>query len=385
VRLSYGRTQGFAITLKDISELSDIRERMNAANQRYRSLMEHVSCGICMLDVNGIILDLNQRMADIYGAVKKDVIGKYYLQYISPSDQAKSIERFKKINEFNDIYASEALITQPGGKVVEVEYSSICVNYENQKTIISVVNDVTERNKMRSQAILNGRLATIGTLSAGIIHEINNPLAWVNSNLNYLKRSLQNSLLPEDHRSKLAEVIDETLSGTDKMTEIIKDLKRFTRLDSAEGKTKISIVDALASAVKMAYPQFKNVATITTCYPEKIPDILAHFNKLHQVFLNLIVNAAQAFPEESEKNVISITAKAENNHIRIEFTDNGKGIAEDNLNKIFEPFFTTKPVGVGSGLGLSICRDIINQHGGEIDVVSELGKGTTFTVLLPVC
>ena len=244
------------------------------------------------------------------------------------------------------------------------------------------------KHKLRAQALLTEKLATIGTLAAEIIHEINNPMTYISANLHYLdtqiKAAIPKDIEQQDFMLKLNEVVNESIQGVDRVTEIVHDLKGFARIDQ-DKSTSVNINEIINTAIKMAHPKFKNRAVLEKDLASDIPLLLLSGSRLHQVILNLIINATQAMEGDNiDKNIIRIKTSAEQNRICIVITDTGKGIAPEVLPKIFDSFFTTKPVGIGTGLGLSICYEIIHNFGGEINVTSHLGKGSSFSIYLPM-
>lgn len=257
---------------------------------------------------------------------------------------------------------------------------------DHEPLLIVIANDVTERNQMRIQSLFNDKLALVGTLAAGIVHEINNPVSWIRGNLNFLKtemHSLYDSCNNKEILAQFEKVINESIDGADRIHRIVHDLKGFARSDETE-ITPIDIHETLNSVINMAMPQIKYRATLEKKFNTDIPKLLLSSGQLHQVFLNIILNAAQAIPEGNvSHNQIVITTSYLKNQIRVDITDTGIGITESNLSHVFEPFFTTKKAGEGTGLGLSICHEIIRKMGGKITIQSTVGKGSTFSIYLP--
>jgi CheY-like chemotaxis protein/two-component sensor histidine kinase len=232
--------------------------------------------------------------------------------------------------------------------------------------------------------MLSDRMASIGTLAAGVAHEINNPLTYVLTNLHILAKRADRALGLHDAEQArelmctedTLQLLRETSEGARRVRDIARDLKTFSR--SSDEVQPVDVRQVLDSSVRMAINEIRHRARLERNYMDT-PQVLANSSRLGQVFLNLIVNAAQAIPEgASDRNVIRLTTWAE-----VAVTDTGTGIPHDLLDRIFEPFVTMKPVGVGTGLGLYICRDIVANLGGMIEVESQMGVGTTFKVCLP--
>jgi len=248
--------------------------------------------------------------------------------------------------------------------------------------------DVSERNHLRTTAHNNDKMAALGILSAGIAHEIRNPVTWVLGNLNLLQNTARQikDLSNDENVRKLSEQMRELLADSVYGMELIRDIADHLK-DLAKTKTASAPVDIhkmLNMVLNIAAVQFKDNVGFEKKFAENIPLLLTNSSKLHQVFLNLIINGAQAIPDDRKKHFITVSTVLDNNCLRVDVSDTGKGIAPEVLPRIFDPFFTTKGPEQGTGLGLSICRDIIHGLNGEMTVKSQLGVGTTFSVYLPM-
>ncbi len=259
----------------------------------------------------------------------------------------------------------------------------------------------------QSQLLQQEKMASVGQLAAGVAHEINNPMGFIISNLgtlnNYgeaLKEYLQatNGLLAncgEADRTKMEvlqkkldlsfimedmpSLIKESRDGAERVRIIVQSLRNFSAVDQ-EGTQSININDYLDSTVNVAWNELKDKAEVVRSYGV-LPTILGRTQEIGQVFLNILRNAAQAI---AERGIIHLKTSHDNGMVTIVITDNGCGIPPEVIDRIFEPFFTTHPPGQGTGLGLSTSYDIVKKHGGTIDVTSTVGKGTKFTIRLPV-
>jgi signal transduction histidine kinase len=243
------------------------------------------------------------------------------------------------------------------------------------------------QKKMQEQLVISDRMASVGTLAAGVAHEINNPLAAIVANLELMARDLSVIAKRLDLTDRLHEVFDElsdARESADRLRHIVRDLKLFSRATDEEHRGAIDVQRVLESSLRMAWNEIRHRARLIKEYSE-VPPVEANESRLGQVFLNLIINAAQAIREgDAEHNQIRvITRQDSQGRIVTEIRDSGSGIAPENLSRIFDAFFTTKPVGVGTGLGLSICHRIVSGLGGTLEVESELGKGSCFSVALP--
>ena len=260
-----------------------------------------------------------------------------------------------------------------------------------------------------NQLLQAEKMASLGQLAAGIAHEINNPVGFVSSNLGTLRTYAERLLgimalyekfvaaLPADApfrvtveqaqraadvgylKQDMLDLIQESIEGVARVRKIVLDLKVFSHVDSIEWQ-KTDLRQCIDSTLNVAAHEIKYKAEVIKDYGD-IPEIECVPAQLNQVLLNLLVNAAQAIERQG---TITVRTVAAGDHVRLEVADTGGGIAPEHLTRVFDPFFTTKPVGTGTGLGLSITYGIVHKHNGTIEVDSEIGKGTTFRVILPV-
>ncbi|WP_374486792.1 histidine kinase [Zoogloea sp.] len=274
---------------------------------------------------------------------------------------------------------------------------------EEQKVLIRQLEDA------HCQLLQSEKLASIGQLAAGVAHEINNPICFVNSNLGTLKdyaaklldvlaiyescakrfqadtetaarleqarRAADIDFLRED----MAPLIEESLEGTERVRVIVQDLRDFSRVGESV-REWTNLHGCIDSTLNVVRNEIKYKADVVRDYDE-LPLVECLPSQLNQVFMNLLVNAAQAIETHG---TITLRTRADGDRVRISISDTGCGIPSENLARIFDPFFTTKPVGKGTGLGLSLCYGIVERHGGHIEVDSMPGRGSTFTVVLPV-
>ena len=253
-------------------------------------------------------------------------------------------------------------------------------------TVAKAFNQMAqELRASQSRLMHSDRLASLGRTVASVGHEINNPLVYVISNLAYVHGELSHAhaQLPEKERHALLEALDEAREGAERVRFIAQDLKTLARADD-ESSGPVSVAAVVRNVARMASHELNGRARLVEdC--AGVPPVRSNATRLGQVFLNLIVNGAQAIaPGHPERNEIRITARlASQGRVTVDVSDTGCGIPPENLERIFDPFFTTKPVGEGTGLGLAVCLSIVRSLGGTITVDSTLGKGTTFHVTLP--
>jgi signal transduction histidine kinase len=241
-----------------------------------------------------------------------------------------------------------------------------------------------ERKRMEEQLLISDRMASVGTLAAGVAHEINNPLAALIANLEF---SLEELAKVEQANARVSEVkapLEDAREAADRVRLIVRDLKVFSRSGDEERRGPVDVQRVLESSLRMAWNEIRHRARLEKSYGE-VPPAWGNESRLGQVFLNLFVNAAQALPAgRTDENEIRVSTRLEGNKVVVEIADTGSGIPADVLPHIFDPFFTTKPAGVGTGLGLAICHRIVTGLGGSITVDSKVGHGTVFRVTLPI-
>jgi signal transduction histidine kinase len=256
-----------------------------------------------------------------------------------------------------------------------------------------------EQVRMRERLVISERMASAGTLAAGVAHEINNPLAIAMTNLEFVSETLarvtSEAREPGERRipvsewsglnqlGTLDEAVRDTREALTRMRDIVKDVKLFSRPQDDKAEA-VDVHRVIESSIRMAWNEIRHRARISKNYGH-VPLVNANESRLGQVLLNLIVNAAQAMAEgHADRNQLGITTRTdEDGNAVIEVSDTGAGIPRENRDRIFDPFFTTKPIGVGTGLGLAICHRIVLELGGRIEVDSVVGRGTLFRVVLP--
>jgi signal transduction histidine kinase len=245
-----------------------------------------------------------------------------------------------------------------------------------------------ERRKLLARSLEFERLRVLGMLVSSIAHEVNNPLAYASGNLDLALRDCERLMHAHPEASALADTlrgrVDAARHGNQRIAEIVKDLLTFARAEAHEGRAVVAadVGVALDAAVRLVEASIAPKAQLVRHVPP-LPKVVGHGARLAQVFLNLLVNAGQAIVEgQPRRNTVEVSASTDGEHVIVEVSDTGRGIAPEHLGRIFEPFFTTKPAGEGTGIGLSFCQEVVESFGGQISVRSTFGKGTTFRVEL---
>jgi signal transduction histidine kinase len=246
---------------------------------------------------------------------------------------------------------------------------------------VAVLRDVSVQRRHEAQLIISDRMASVGSLAAGVTHEINNPLAAVLANVELAVVDAR-SLPVNRTTERLVEELSDAREAANRVREIVRDLKLFSRSEE-ERHGPVDAREVLESALRMAWNEIRHRARLVRIF-EDVPPVYGNDARLGQVFLNLLVNAAQAIPDgRAESNEIRVSLRRVGERVLVEIADTGTGMSDDVLREVFTPFFTTKPLGVGTGVGLPVCQRIVSALGGQIAVESKLGIGSTFRVLLP--
>jgi len=252
------------------------------------------------------------------------------------------------------------------------------------RRLVTVVQDVSEEVKLTAQLRLSERMAALGTLAAGVAHEINNPLAFLTANVNSVRTGLGKltevpGLDLEDSQAALTEALE----GARRIADIVSGLRSFSRVDADRPPAPCDVPAVLEAVLDLANNETRHRAQVVRRF-EPVPPVMAQEARLAQVFLNLVLNAAEALPDgHAEANTLSVRTRAEGRQVVVEFQDTGRGIDPALLPEVFDPFFTLRGTGRGSGLGLFIAQGIVRELQGTLTVESQLGAGSTFTVRLP--
>ena len=394
-----------------------LEERLNQQLRFTQEIINAIPTPVFYKDRVGHYIGCNRAFEQFFGLTQHELISRS-IRGINPMEPRSLHERMDhECLKTNQSCRYEACLLNANGEAFDVIITKAPYLADKGKSggIVGTFTDITERRQseimlqhMQGQIIQQEKMASIGQLAAGVAHEINNPMGFITSNLTSLGKyadrldeyiaALQQSLgscpthqdtdeidrlrqkLKVDYIiSDVRELINESLDGANRVRRIVQDLKSFSRVDQAES-CRTNLNEALETTINIAWNELKYISTLEREFGD-IPDIFCYPQQLNQVFLNLLVNAAQAM--EKQGNIIVRTWSDEDN-VFVSVADTGKGMTDEVKRRIFEPFFTTKETGKGTGLGLSISADIIRKHGGEINVESEIGNGTTFTVKLPV-
>lgn len=426
--------------LENLAKRRKAEEALITSEEMSRSIIETANDAFISIDEKGVITQWNTKAEEMFGWLKREVVGRVLSEIIIPQQHRngheKGIERYLMTGESTVLGKTiELKALRRDDQEFPIEMTLWTTRLKEKHQFHAFVHDITNRKrgeeKFRSmfldlqgaheelknaqaQLVQSEKLASIGHLAAGVAHEINNPIGFVSSNIhtleeyvnNYLKvlhkfKDLEESVKVRDQERsnnivteiiKLEEkinidfmkkdmpvLLDESKKGLERVKKIILDLRTFAREDQDEMEY-YKLEEVIDSILSIVHNEIKYKVTLKKEYAD-LPLVKCNTQKLGQVFINLLINAAHAI---EDKGAITIKTFRKEKRVCVAISDTGSGIEKDKITKIFDPFFTTKPVGEGTGMGLSISYEIVRKHGGDIQVESEPGKGSTFTVMLPL-
>jgi PAS domain S-box-containing protein len=373
------REEEFLSTVADalagVIERKRAQERIERAADEWRTTFDSITDLISIHDKDNRILRVNKAMADMLKTTPKELIGKFCHEVMHGTKESPANCHHLQTLKTGKSATMETFNSNLG--IHLQESTSPLFNEQGEVTgSVIVARDITKQKWMEEQLIVTDRLASIGELASGIAHELNNPLTSVIG----FSQLLMEGDVPDNMREDLATVYSEA----QRAAVIVKNLLTFARKHTPV--KQLSQVNTIVEDVLKlrAYEQKVNNIEVDKQLATNLPEIMSDHFQLQQVFLNIIVNAEFAMQEAHGKGKLIVTTEKFDGVVKVAITDDGPGIAEENLKRIFDPFFTTKEVGKGTGLGLSICHGIVTEHGGKIYARSEKGKGATFIVELPL-
>ena len=409
---------------QNVTELKQMEKELLEFEEQYRLLVNNAGDSIFIVQDQALRFS-NPKTQEITGYSPEELAKISFFDLIHSEDREKVCQGYK--TKLTGEKYSDALtfrIITKTGKEVWTQLNTTPITWEGKPATLNVLRDISqlkqaekEKKRMEAQLLHSEKMASIGQLAAGVAHEINNPTGFVSSNLKTLSDYIKDIRhLSEEYRqlvSKLKqqkgdsglfavseqvkritaleeevdldfvlkdvlELIEESREGTERIKKIVLDLKDFAH----PGEDKPSLADInhnMDSTVNVVWNELKYKADVIKDYGD-LPRVQCYPQLLNQVFMNLLVNAVQSIKERGE---IKIQTRDKNKNVEIKISDTGSGIPKEYLPRIFDPFFTTKEIGKGTGLGLNVAYNVIKKHQGQIDVKSDVGKGTTFIIRIP--
>lgn len=366
------------VVIRDITELKQTEEVLSEAKDYTDNIIKSMTDTLIAVDPDGKIQAINRAAEELLGYKGDELIGKPVATILAEEEEEEEFKgtRLKKLIEEGNIRHYDMNYRTKKGEVIPVSFSGSVMRDNDGKLvgIVSVARDTREIKHLQDELVQSAKMAVIGELASGIAHEIRNPLAIMATSAQYL----QGKLAPHDSKREFTKVINRNIKTIDTIVKRMLDLARPARLEFQS----ININRLLDETRRLISGKASEQRVkIVRQYHRRLPRITVDERRLGEVFLNLMMNALQAMPEGGYLRV-STNFHQEENVISIQFRDNGEGIPADYQKEIFDPFFTTRKKGVG--LGLSVSQRTINDHHGTVEVHSQIGKGTTFTIKLPI-
>jgi PAS domain S-box-containing protein len=414
--------------------LRQVQQALEESRDRFVDLYEFAPVGYLTLTAHGMIAEINLTGVTLLGRDRGKLLNTSLRKLVIAADQNRWMQHFMAVTKRDQKTSIELSIQRGDGSVFQALLD--CVS--NKSGVRITLGDITERKNFeseramqqqllmtehaqliesnsrleqsQSQLLQSEKLAAIGQLAAGVAHEINNPIGYVNSNFGVLENYLDEIFAAIDQyeaagalqttddtateelrqfkakvdwnfiREDVKALLAESHHGLERVKKIIIDLKDFAHADSKDHWVQADVHHGLDSTLSVIWNELKYKCEVVKDYG-CLPEIVCLPSQLNQVFMNLLMNAAQAI---DTRGIITLRTGQVAERVWIEVSDTGNGISPENIPRLFDPFFTTKPVGKGTGLGLSISHQIIVKHHGQIMVCSDVGQGTTFRIWLPV-
>ncbi len=349
---------------------------------RLQALLDHSGVVTIVADPEtGRILDASRGIADLFDRTEEELIGRTFYSVI-PLETVASISDWRALTVAARREPSSFRTSWSGGdRVRYLELTATIRTVEEAEYALLVLRDVTAQRELEGQLAQSSLLASLGTLSAGVAHEINNPLAYIIGNLRYIRGRL--SHLDQETAGAIQEPLDDAIAGAQRIARIVEDLAATAR-SVHDGPAAVDPRSAIETCLRVMENELRHRAVVELdCEPT--PPVRAEALQLDQILLNLLLNAAEAIPEgraSTERITVRLRYQADAGQVVIAVRDSGRGIEPDLIERVFQPFFTTRP-GAGTGLGLSVCHAIVTGLGGSIQVESRAREGSEFVVRLP--
>jgi PAS domain S-box-containing protein len=390
-----------------------LEDSLRSARQRLEEVIEAVPDVLWSVSVDGEkaskVTFVSPSCRNTFGREPGELADRPNLWHdvVEPADRAHVRSAFEQAIERCAPTLAIYCIRHTSGEIRWIEDAMFPVTDARGGVVAvrGIARDITDRRRLEEQLFISERMASVGTLAAGVAHEINNPLAALIANVEFAVQDLgrlRADIVEEGARARaggadvgwtrrlmlrlpeLEETLQDARLSASRVRSIVRDLKVFSRAGDEEKHGPVDVHQVLESSLRMAWNEIRHRATLVKDFAD-IPPVHGNEARLGQVFLNLLVNAAQAIPEgRAEKNEIRLVTRRTSTNVIVRISDTGTGMTPDVRARIFEPFFTTKPAGVGTGLGLAICRRIIASLGGQITVESEPGRGTNVDITMPI-
>jgi PAS domain S-box-containing protein len=409
----------YDLLVREIAQRERAEQALRASETRYRQLTEGTRDAIVLADQQGLITLFNAAAQAIFGYSEREVRGRP-LTMLMPEEYREAhcagFQRYLETRETRVIGRTVELHgRRKAGDTFPLELSLSAIDLPEGIGFLGAIRDLTERQRLQGRIVQAEKLASLGLFSAGVAHEINNPLAYVTNNLAVIERDVRGladvleayeaarptletaspevaqriaRLIAENDlpyiQDNLGPILKSTRQGLKRVSDIVQNLRGFARLDQA-AIDRVDLNAAIASSLELIRGRLERHQIEVVQDFGEIPPVVCAPAQINQVILNLLLNAQQAIEAAQRAGGrIEIGTRANRKEVILEITDDGCGMPQEIHSRIFDPFFTTKPVGEGTGLGLSISHGIVCDHGGRIEVESTPGQGARFRVVLPI-
>lgn len=355
----------------DLKRQSPLFKQIYRSQKWWQNIIDAITDYLFVIDDQYRILRTNKAFAGLFGKEPADIIMKPYFELFA----LKEPHEWCIIPKSSESVCPRSLERKIGDTVYLI--SCFPIFYDEHEAVVYILKDITETRRLKDQIYHLDKLSSLGTLTSGVAHEINNPLTGI---IGYTEM-----LLMKDSGEPMRKYLKNIYDSAIRCKRIVENMLTFSRQKAAQ-KTPESINDIIDKTIELHEYWLRNINVEIVKKYDTVPPISVDRQQLQQVILNLLINAEHAISDSETMGIIEFatTYDQENRRVIISVTDNGPGIPDEILPKIFDPFFTTKPVNVGTGLGLSIAHGIIAEQGGAIEAASHPGTGATFTITIPL-
>ncbi len=374
---------------EDVSQQSIAVEQLENSEKHYRELYENSPLGYLSLDIEGRFIAANASLCWMLGIERSEIIGRWFGDFLTPESSNLFKSSFPKFKADGKVGNLTFDLVAKNGKIFSVEISGR-IGYDDKQSFKQahcVLQDTSERKQLENQLLQAMKMESLGILTGGIAHEFNNLLSPI---LGFTEMMIRKKSRTDPDLYKLEQV---QIAGN-RATVLVKQMLAYGRHSQSQ-KEVFQLDTVVEKAIKLHENMIPSNISIIKRIEPNLPSILGISDDIHQVLINLCINASQAMPDGGEITISLVNTgfhefvtpeglKRRGDYCCLSVRDTGSGIEEQNLSRIFDPFFTTKEVGEGTGLGLSVVQGITDQHKGKIEVESSKGKGTTFSIYLPI-
>jgi two-component system, NtrC family, sensor kinase len=404
----------------EMLERKEANKKISRMSQELRQILDTISTGFRVIDTNHVVTQVNKRFCSITGLAHDELVGSFCYDNFDDGDCRNSKScRMRTIQKHSETSETIVIKTTKNGNKAHFRISSapmldgdgnIVGLLEDFQDITPLLRAQEEKELAQNRLHQAAKLESVGQLAAGIAHEINTPVQFVGTNLEFLRESfdelasyintIQPSIPPgttdtnlklddwEYLSEEIPQALEQSMQGLERVRKLVQSMKEFSHPGSKE-VAPADINTIIENTLAISQNEWQHVAELYTELPEDLPQVPCRTDELGQVFLNIIINAGHAIADKvkgtTEKGKLTIRTIHRDDVVEIYIIDTGKGMSDELCDKIFDPFFTTKEVGKGTGQGLSIARDIVvNKHQGKIRVESVQGEGSTFIISLPL-